>query len=154
MPNFLRSTFAVLSVILSASAMQAQDAPLLWPEQTAKTLEVKVGVDSSVIRMQPETARYLNMIDSLDRVTKKSMGFRIQIYSSSGPSARKDALDKESEFLKLYTDGRSYTQWNYPNWVVRLGDFRTHLEALEFHHEIRQIFPASFIVKDEINVKE
>ncbi|NQV53401.1 MAG: hypothetical protein HQ500_09480 [Flavobacteriales bacterium] len=154
MPNFpLRFVF-LLGVSLSAINLNAQNA-IAPPIDAAQSFEqqVIVGVDSSTIAMEPRMKRYLEMMDSLDAATMKSHGYRIQIFSGAGPNARKMALEKQSDFLKLFNQERAYTKWNYPNWVVRLGDFRTHLEALEFHHEIRQIYPASFIVKDEITVE-
>jgi len=103
--------------------------------------------------MSDSASRYMQMMDSIDAKELKTTGFRIQIYSGAGPNAKKYALDTQSEFLKLYPDYPSYTKWNYPNWVVRLGDYRTRLEALEFHEEIKEQYPASFIMKDEINVE-
>ena len=110
-------------------------------------------VDSSIIGMSIELNEYFILMDSIDSKTSKNSGYRIQVFSSSGPNAKKDALQSQSDFLKIYRDYPSYTKWNYPNWVVRLGDYRTQLEAMEFHNEITSLFPASFIVKDEINVQ-
>lgn len=109
--------------------------------------------DSTSIEMSDVMSRYLHLMDSIDAKSLKSTGYRIQVFSSSGPNAKKEALQSQSDFLKIYRDYPSYTKWNYPNWVVRLGDYRTHLEAMEFHNEVTSIFPASFIVKDEINVE-
>lgn len=92
------------------------------------------------------------MMDSIDAVQAKTFGYRIQIFSGSGPEAKQLALKQQSDFLKLYSEHSAYTNWDYPNWVVRLGDYRSHLEALEFHDEIKAIYPASFIVKDQINI--
>jgi hypothetical protein len=104
------------------------------------------------VHMDPELSRYIALMDSLDMKQQKTFGYRIQIFSSSGPTAKKDALKSQSEFLKLHSEHSAYTAWDYPNWVVRLGDYRNHLEAQEFHDEIKVIYPASFIVKDEIKV--
>jgi len=109
--------------------------------------------DSTSIEMSDVMSRYLHLMNSIDAKSLKSTGYRIQVFSSSGPNAKKEALQSQSDFLKIYRDYPSYTKWNYPNWVVRLGDYRTHLEAMEFHNEVTSIFPASFIVKDEINVE-
>ena len=94
------------------------------------------------------------MADSMDKKNLKPMGFRIQIYSGSGPNSRKLAYEKQSEFLSFYPATTSYTLWNYPSWVVRIGDFRTRLEALEYHMEVREQYPASFILRDEILTDE
>ena len=145
------SVFTILLITgLQLSAQPQHKAP---ETQVIKQKKRPVKVlDSSSIYMEKEIAQYLQMMDSLDRLTLKTNGYRIQIFSASGPNARQDALLKQSEFLKLYSHNSAYTRWSYPNWVVRLGDFRTRLEAQEFHHEIREMFPASFIVKDEIKV--
>lgn len=127
--------------------------------QTSEDVKAKTesaishGNDSTTINMTIDMSNYLHLMDSIDAISLKSTGYRIQVFSSSGPNARKDALQSQSDFLKIYRDYPSYTKWNYPNWVVRLGDYRTHLEAMEFHNEITSLFPASFIVKDEINVE-
>ena len=127
--------------------------------QTSEDVKAKTesaishGNDSTTINMTIDMSNYLHLMDSIDAISSKSTGYRTQVFSSSGPNARKDALQSQSDFLKIYRDYPSYTKWNYPNWVVRLGDYRTHLEAMEFHNEITSLFPASFIVKDEINVE-
>lgn len=134
--------------------------PLLLHAQSDSSYSTQVEVtakDSNTtarvsIRIEPELERYIALMDSLDVEQQKTFGYRIQIFSSSGPTAKKDALKSQSEFLKLYSEHSAYTTWDYPNWVVRLGDYRNHLEAQEFHDEIKTIYPASFIVKDEIKV--
>lgn len=103
--------------------------------------------------MDGKVERYLSFTDSLDRAKLKNTGYRIQIYSNSGPAAKEAAVKQQSEFLKLHEKTPSYTKWSYPNWVVRVGDFRTKLEALEMHLAIRELYPASFIISDEIVVK-
>lgn len=100
--------------------------------------------------LSQEVDEYLTLMDSVDKASRKPTGYRIQIFSSSGANGHDDALKMESEFLSLYKEATSYTTWNYPNWVVRIGDFRNQLEALEFHTELREQYPASFIVRDEI----
>lgn len=105
---------------------------------------------SIIFEESPQLQEYLSAMDSLDRKQFTVSGYRIQIYSGSGPSAKKAALDAQSDFLKYYAKFPSYTQFSTPNWVLRVGDFRTRLEALEFHNEIRAKYPASFIIRDEI----
>lgn len=103
--------------------------------------------------MSDELSDYIHLADSLEKENAKTTGYRIQLYSGSGPNAKKNALQFQSEFLNSFQDAKSYTLWNYPNWVVRAGDFRTHLSALEFHEVVKIQYPASFIIKDEIKVR-
>lgn len=111
------------------------------------------GVPAVFSYGSPSLQEYIVMMDSMDAKQMKSMGYRIQLFSISGPNAKRAALEKQAEVLQLYGDIPSYTKWNYPNWVVRVGDFRTRLGAMEMHAELKEKFPASFITKDEINLK-
>jgi len=111
------------------------------------------GHQSVTYHIEPELQAYLSMMDSLDAKGLKTYGYRIQLFSASGANAKKNALQSQSSFLQVYGSVPSYTMWSYPNWVVRVGDFRTRLEALEFHMQIRERYPASFIIKDEVSVE-
>lgn len=114
--------------------------------QSGDTNRVKYEID-------PLVMDYFQFVDSIDQVKFKNSGYRIQLISFSGPGAKESATKCQTDFLKLHNETASYTKWDYPNWVVRIGDFRTKLEALEFHLRIREFFPASYIVADEIMVK-
>lgn len=114
---------------------------------TTRKDSLQLGVTYS---MENDLQEYLSMMDSISKEENESAGYRIQIYSGSGADSRKTAYEKQTEFLSLYPNVSSYTLWKYPNWVVRVGDFRTRLEALEYHTELRNEFPASFMIKDQI----
>ncbi|MEZ4721977.1 MAG: hypothetical protein R2813_08900 [Flavobacteriales bacterium] len=141
-----------LFLILDSSIAQVDQSSQL--NQTSYETEMVDKITSHVeYAMSAEMKNYIALMDSLDRKSMKVEGFRIQIFSASGPNARELAFKKQSDFLQLYDKSSSYTLWSYPNWVLRVGDFRTRLEALEFHETIRIKYPASFIIKDEIKVE-
>ena len=151
---YTKSLFgATLLMVMSLSSIAQEDN--LSTEASNIIREAKK--DTIIPRVQYQidglTLRYLEFTDSLDSVKLKNQGYRIQIYSNSGPAAKENAVKQQSEFLKMHQTTPSYTKWSYPNWVVRVGDFRTKLEALEFHLAIRELYPASFIIGDEIVVK-
>lgn len=77
-------------------------------------------------------------------------GYRIQVYSGSGHSARGKAEKIESFFLEEYPDIACYLSYYSPNFKVRVGDFRTKSEALKFKKEIALDFPNTYIVRDII----
>lgn len=81
-------------------------------------------------------------------------GYRIQVYSGSGHSARGKAEGIESFFLEEYPDVACYLSYYSPNFKVRVGDFRTKSEALKFKKEIVLNFPSTYIVKDIIKFPE
>ena len=76
-------------------------------------------------------------------------GFRIQLFFDS----ERDALNEaRSRFFSLYPTIDTYTTYNAPNFFLRVGDFRTRMEAEKIKAEIEDIFPTSFIVQETINL--
>jgi cell division protein FtsN len=46
---------------------------------------------------------------------------------------------------------RSYVSYTQPNYRVRVGDFRTRLEAQKFLNELRKQYSSLFIFAERIN---
>jgi len=81
---------------------------------------------------------------------KNSMpGFRVQIFFGSD---RNEANRMKSEFLKLYPETGAYVVYHQPNFKLRVGDFKTRLQASEFLNEIQPAFPMGFLVKDDVRL--
>ncbi len=79
----------------------------------------------------------------------KIPGYRVQIHFGGD---RAKAKEIKSKFLVRHPDVPAYDPYEQPNFKVRVGDFRTRLEAYKFMKEIMGEFPASFIVQDEIEL--
>ena len=80
----------------------------------------------------------------------KSVGYRVQIFFSSGNNSREQAFKVKSDFSSKYPKVNAYISFKEPNFRVRVGDFRTRAEAFGFLKEIEALFPLSFVVKDDI----
>ncbi|MCO6499162.1 MAG: SPOR domain-containing protein [Vicingus serpentipes] len=95
-----------------------------------------------------------NRIEQLNR-TYTSLyqmeGYRIQIYSGN---KKQPARQARLEFTQLYRDVKAHESYQQPYFKVRVGDFRTKLEALKFQKEVQVHFPNCYIVKDGIEVEE
>ncbi len=76
-------------------------------------------------------------------------GFRIQLFFDS---ERGELDDARARFFAKYPKIDTYTTYNAPNYFLRAGDFRTRLEAEKIKAEIKDLFPTSFIVKENINL--
>lgn len=76
-------------------------------------------------------------------------GFRIQLFFDSERSAINDA---RATFIAKYPRIDTYTTYNAPNFFLRVGDFRTRLEAEKVKEELSDLFPTSFIVAEKINI--
>jgi hypothetical protein len=93
-------------------------------------------------------------IDKLNTTYKNSYklkGYRVQIYSGN---KRQPANQARSTFLRLYREKKAHMDYEQPYYKVRVGDFRTKLEALNFKNDLVKHFPNCFIVNDEVAIKE
>lgn len=78
-------------------------------------------------------------------------GYRVQIYYGS---QRAKATEVRTEFIKKFPGIAPYLIYQQPNFKVRLGDFKTRLEAQVLLEQVTLDFPAAFVVKDEVKLPE
>lgn len=75
-------------------------------------------------------------------------GYRVQIFTGGN---RKEAYNAQAKFQEEFPDIRTYVIYNEPNFKVRVGDFRTRLEAEKLEEELRKSFTGLFIISEKIN---
>ncbi len=86
---------------------------------------------------------------SLDKEIKKSIGgingYSVVIYVGN---KREDAQGEKYKFMKFFPEIKnvSYERIS-PNWKVRIGRYRTKLEAQRIQNLIIKKFPNSFIIE-------
>jgi hypothetical protein len=66
---------------------------------------------------------------------------------------RKKIDDARSKFIAAFPKVDSYVIYNAPNYFLKVGDFRTSLEAERVKETLVKDFPTSFIVKELINLQ-
>lgn len=95
-----------------------------------------------------------NRIDEMIQTYKSSYtlsGYRIQIFSDN---KKQPSRDEKARFLSSFNSVKAHEVYQQPFFKIRVGDFRTKLEAYKFQKEIMAQFPNSFIVKDEIEIDQ
>ena len=97
-------------------------------------------------------------LDSLVQLQKRiseekqtTPGYRVQLFFGT---ERKKANEIKAGFLQKHNEISSYVLYQQPNYKVRVGDFRTRLEAYKLLQELTIEFPSAFIVSDEIILPE
>ena len=78
-------------------------------------------------------------------------GFRIQIFFDSGNNSKTRAQSIYESFQFKYPNVGAYLTFKTPNYKVRVGDFRTKLDAQRFLNEIIPDYPNAWIIEDQIN---
>jgi len=77
-------------------------------------------------------------------------GYRIQLMMQSGNNALEQADEIKKEFEEVYPQIDTYVTFREPYYRLRVGDFRTRLEAMEFLENIRRKYPQAWVIKDKI----
>ncbi|TSA28238.1 MAG: SPOR domain-containing protein [Bacteroidetes bacterium] len=79
-------------------------------------------------------------------------GYRIQIFFDSGTNSKTKATSVCDEFRRRYPGMSIYLTFSTPNYKVRVGDFRTRLDAFRFLQELQLDYPNAYVVADQINL--
>jgi hypothetical protein len=129
--------FVGLMLMVSASGMAQQSYHEVV--DSALVIERDIRLDSLLMKH----IRVNQVKDGLD-------GYRVQLYSGSGTEARLSANNLRAEFLANHPNIPAYLIYQAPNFKVRLGNFRTELEAAHLQRELAYQYPGGFVVKDKI----
>ena len=106
--------------------------------------------DSSVVVTQDARLDDLVKRQKNANQLKPSMpGYRIQIYFGS---VRPKASEVKLAFEEKHKDVEAYLTYQQPNFKVRVGDFRTRLDAQKFLKSLEGEFTTMFIVQDEVKL--
>jgi hypothetical protein len=76
-------------------------------------------------------------------------GYRIKIHFGAD---RDKAKNVRTKFQQRFAEISTNEEYQQPNWVVLVGDFKTKLEAFQTLKKIQADFPSSFIVKGKIKL--
>lgn len=107
------------------------------------------STDSNLIQDKRINELVLKHILINEAKKEKINGYRVQIYFGS---EKAKALEMKSKFLSSYHTTPAYLDYQQPYFKIRVGDFRTKLEAYKFLQEILLDFQGAFIVNDEIEL--
>lgn len=101
----------------------------------------KISVDS-LLKLHKE---YNNNYNSIE-------GYRIQIFKGSGNNALENAENVIDKFSEDHEDTGVYISFMEPYYRIRIGDYRTRLDALNFLRKIKNKYPSAFVIKNEIEL--
>lgn len=106
----------------------------------AKNPNLTVHQDSSLTRLASDYKSYNHLKDVTD-------GFRIQVTYTD---IRSEAYNSKGQMYKEFPELKSYVEYDQPYYKLRLGDFKTRLEATYYLQQVIILYPGAFIVKDKI----
>jgi hypothetical protein len=77
-----------------------------------------------------------------------SYGYRVQFYSGSN---RKEAFSAQNRLQQMHPELRTYINYKEPNFKVKVGDFRSRLEATKLVQELKGTFSMLLVLSEKIN---
>jgi hypothetical protein len=84
-----------------------------------------------------------------NKITNIIEGYRIQLFSGS---ERNNANALKTKFLKLYPETPAYLIYQQPYFKLRVGDYRTKIEAQNIFYKLQDDFGQVIIIPDKINL--
>lgn len=106
------------------------------------------------LKAQPQDSLVQQLVKkhiAINKTKQTIPGYRVQLFFGSN---RNKAYEIRSEFLRVFSTTPSYIVYHAPNFKVRVGDFRTKLQAMKHLKEVQPFFESAFIVKDEVKIPE
>lgn len=125
--------------------------------QAASTLSVSHEIlikSSSKLLVDTRISALLETYDLETSINPTLQGFRIELFSSSGENSRNKATQLKEAFEKKYPEKSAYVVWEYPNFELHIGNYRTKLEAEYNLSKIRDEYPFAFVTKSQIELPE
>ncbi|MEI8202681.1 MAG: SPOR domain-containing protein [Bacteroidota bacterium] len=135
----MKNTSNILRLILSYIAFIASQAVYCQ----AGTAKIEIVADE---RVQVLLDKHLE----INNTKKYIQGFRIQLFSESGANSKTAALDMKTKFLAKFPNQETYIVFVEPNYKLRVGNFRTRMNARGFLKEIIAEYPNAYVIKDII----
>ena len=145
----MKKTALLIALCSSLSIAFGQDSTnwMAFPGPQADTLkagEVVIHKDSRIDGL----VKYVGSAHSPETSVKLD-GYRVQLYFNNDKAICNQA---RSRFLSITNDVRAYIQYQAPHYRLRVGNFRTLLQAEKFKKEISGQFPDAITVNDKIDL--
>jgi hypothetical protein len=135
--------FIFLSTLFSGGIVAQDNLYKKYPEES-KPGHVKIIQDS---RVDSIIYRHIQHNQSLEG----SDGYRVHIFFDAGNQSLNRANQAARRYQMLFPDDTAYISFSEPYYRVRVGDFRTRMDAEGHLQKISAEYPNAFIIKDKIN---
>jgi hypothetical protein len=131
----MRNFILILSICCSAQMVFSQEKSDSLDTSSSKTIKDK----------------RIDVLQYIYISTFELEGYRVQIHQGN---KKQPANQTRASFLRIHPKTKAHLDYEQPYYKVRVGDFKTKLEALKYKKNIIKEFPNSFIVNDEIDISE
>lgn len=119
---------------------------------TAKTLDFTIAKKGTITVFKDQ--RVENITEFIGRQVEsvegtKIDGYRVQIFFAE---SRTTAQSQKASFLSAYSEHKAYIDYMAPNYRVRVGNFRTRLQAEHLKQQLISVYPTCIVLEDKIEL--
>ena len=138
----MKKRFLILIILLSSVSIFAQE---YYVEKEVSHIHQDARVDSLLV-LHHKINEYNLAHDEHDGVD----GYRIHLFFESGNNSKARTMSVKNDFLRRYRGVGAYVIYRTPFYRLRVGDFRTRLEAERFLQRVIRRYPSAYVVKTKI----
>lgn len=155
----MKALLSIGLLIVLQTISTAQEGWLAFPGDKDSSQAVKQELDFNKGGGSVEISKDPR-IDKIDEFVKadagtvegvKMDGYRILIFFDQDKTVTQQ---QKAHFMSLYPEHKAYIDYLAPNYRVRVGNFRTKLEAEALKSELIGIFPTAIVIEDKIQLPE
>lgn len=156
--NQLKYTTLIIGVLGVQHLVNGQEGWMSFPAQkkdtsNVKHVELQYGAHKGKVTLHQDAR--IDKISEFVRNGEDTMegvkidGYRIVIFFDQDKTK---VAQQKANFLARYNDHEAYVDYVAPNYRVRVGNFRTKLEAEALKSELLTYFPTAVVVEDKIQL--
>ncbi|HRG87685.1 MAG TPA: SPOR domain-containing protein [Chitinophagales bacterium] len=135
---YSKAVMLVLFCLGAIEMLSAQDTTVVF---AAKNYTIKQ--DDGIASLLYKYKEYNHKREFAD-------GYRVQIMYTD---VRDEVYKSKATLYKEFSDLTSYVEYEQPYYKLRVGDFKTRLDATYYLQQIITLYPGAFIVRDKIKIK-
>jgi len=137
----LKKDFLILIILINSYSIFAQ--------QFQANEQVRIHQDARIDSLV-SFHRVLNEYSLANEEHNGIEGYRIHLFFESGNNSKARTMSVRDEFLKRYPEVGAYVIYGSPYYRLRVGDFRSKVEAERFLQQIIRRYPAAYVIKTKI----
>lgn len=127
--------------------------------QVLDSLSKILEIDSTILKEEgiitvEKDKRIVELISNKSKIippatSPQIMGYRIQLFFDTD---KKEVDLARKKFIELYPAIETNVVYKAPNYFLKVGNFRTHLEAEKIKVTLDKEFPTNYILKELISL--
>lgn len=78
-------------------------------------------------------------------------GYRIQLYVGN---SRKEAEEAKGFMYSRFPELNAYMTFSQPTFRLKVGDFISKIDAERYHAQMKEVYSASMVVQDRIDIRK